>query len=206
MKAVDFWRGPQGQEYTSRNPRTPEATEALYANYYGMTRTEMNKEFVGGLPKDIRILEVGCNIGMQLVILNRMGFNHLYGIDVQLLEKADCFAFKLAPAQAIPFKDGYFDLVVTNGLLIHIPEVELGQVVGEICRVTKRYVWGFEYFSPTRRMIPYQGQNDLLWADDYCAWFKNRLGFREVKEKLYPYITEAEKGKQDSMYILERCR
>jgi pseudaminic acid biosynthesis-associated methylase len=204
MRPVDIWRGAFGRDYTSRNPCTPEEAEALYVKKYGVTRTDMNNEFVGDLPRDIRILEVGCNVGVQLVLLNKMGFKHLYGIDVQLIKRADCFAFKLAPAQSIPFKDNYFDLVFTSGLLIHIPEIDKPQVVSEICRVTKRYVWGFEYDSPTRRMISYQGQDDLLWADDYVAWFRDRRGFREVKEKLYPYITEEEKGKMDSMYLVEK--
>jgi len=68
-----------------------------------------------------RILEVGCNVGNQLRMLQRMGFNNLYGIELQqyAIEKAKALTKRIniihGVADDIPFKDGYFDMVFTSG-------------------------------------------------------------------------------------------
>jgi len=55
-----------------------------------------------------------------------MGFTNLYGIELQwyAVEKAKEYTKGINIIQGsgfdIPFKDGYFDLVITNGVLIHI--------------------------------------------------------------------------------------
>ena len=45
----------------------------------------------------------------------------------------------------IPFKDGYFDLVFTNNVLIHIAPADIGGVIDEMVRVCRGRIWGFEY-------------------------------------------------------------
>ena len=78
------------------------------------------------LPMDIRILEVGCNIGNQLRGFQRMGFTSLYGVELQqyAVEKAKMATRNINIIQGsgfdLPFKDNFFDLVCTNVVLIHI--------------------------------------------------------------------------------------
>ncbi len=80
MKA---WVGQFGKVYTDRNAHTLEEMKLLYKRQYGITRTEMNSRFLDDLDRNIRILEVGSNIGNQLLVLQKAGFNHLYGIELQ---------------------------------------------------------------------------------------------------------------------------
>src|SRR5262249_13364531 len=82
--------GPVGQSYTERNDQTVEEMDQLYLSRYGMTRTDMNAESLGELDRSLRILEVGTNIGTQLLCLQRMGFENLYGVELQwyAVEKA----------------------------------------------------------------------------------------------------------------------
>ena len=63
----DFWTGDFGREYTDRNSRPLDEWNEFYRGIYGHTKLEMNAEFLGELPREARILEVGCNTGMQLV-------------------------------------------------------------------------------------------------------------------------------------------
>ena len=111
------WTGRFGAEYTERNSYTPAQVDELWARNYGVTRTEMNRKFLGDLPKDARILEVGCNLGNQLMLLQQLGFTNLYGVEVQqgALESAQArthnLQLSLASAFDLPFDDGYFDLV-----------------------------------------------------------------------------------------------
>jgi len=62
-KQMEKWAGEFGKEYTDRNALTLEEMERLYQKNYGVTRTEMNLEFIRDLGRSIRILEVGSNIG-----------------------------------------------------------------------------------------------------------------------------------------------
>ena len=120
---LKIWAGKFGREYTNRNPRSLDKLEELYRDNYGMTRTELNKIFLSGLNRSARILEVGSNVGLQLVCLQRMGFKNLYGIELQdyaiKLSKKNTKNINIAKGNAfdLPFGDGHFDLVFTSGCL-----------------------------------------------------------------------------------------
>lgn len=84
------WEGEFGRAYTDRNPQSGAELDALYLKDYGKTATDLYREFLGHLPKDMRILEVGCNVGCQLEVLQGLGLTDLYGMDIQwyAIEKA----------------------------------------------------------------------------------------------------------------------
>jgi pseudaminic acid biosynthesis-associated methylase len=207
----NFWSGDFGKEYTDRNSRYNEELEKAYQTWYGVSRREMNDEFLGRLPKDIRILEVGCNTGMQLACLKGMGFTELYGIELQpyAVEKAKEYTDGISIIQGsafdIPFKDNYFDLVFTSGVLIHIAPENLPKVFAEMHRCSKKYIWGFEYYAPKTTSINYRGNEGFLWKADYGKLIGEQFKNMEVvKQEYYPYITENEKGNTDSMYLLAK--
>jgi len=77
---IERWQNDFGREYTDRNSLSPESLDSLYRKNYGVTRREINQRFLADIPKNSRILEVGCNEGNQLCMLQEMGFHHLYGI------------------------------------------------------------------------------------------------------------------------------
>src|SRR5687768_14093370 len=120
-KQTNFWEGDFGKEYTNRNTFSSEEWDEVYKKQWGLTKIEINTSFIGHLPKDIKILEVGCNTGMQLNGLQRMGFQNIYGIELQTyaVEKAKEITRNINIIQGsgfdIPFKNNYFDLVCTNG-------------------------------------------------------------------------------------------
>ncbi len=117
------WAGDFGRQYTDRNTLDPAAVDALWQNQYGVTRTAMNRKLLADVPLDAPILEVGCNLGNQLLLLSGMGYTNLHGIDV--LAYAVELAQTRVPAASIiegsalkiPFPDGQFDLVFTSGPL-----------------------------------------------------------------------------------------
>lgn len=81
-KQMKKWTNEFGREYTDRNTLTLEEMNGLYKKNYGITRAELNKLFVGDLDRSVRILEVGSNIGNQLLYLKNLGFKNLYGIEI----------------------------------------------------------------------------------------------------------------------------
>ena len=208
---TNFWEGDFGKEYTDRNTLTPAELDKLYVEFYGITKKSINSEFMDGLDRNIRILEVGCNVGQQLCLLQEAGFKNLYGIEVQAyaVEKSKSKTKNINIIQGsgfdIPFKDGYFDLVYTCGVLIHIHPNDLKKIMGEMHRVTSQYVWGFEYHDEETKQINYRGHDGFLWKTDFSKRFSElHPDLKEVKRKLYPYIAPSYKGNVDCMYLLKK--
>lgn len=154
----------------------------------------MNRRLIGSLPKDSKILEVGCNTGMQLRGLQANGFTHLYGIELQwyAVERAKAQLKHVNVIQGsgfdMPFKDNYFDVVCTNGVLIHIAPDDLPRIMSEIYRCSNRYIMGFEYYAEQTQDINYRNNQGVLWKADYAQLFKS----------------ETEKGNKNCLYLLEK--
>jgi len=204
------WTGQFGRAYTERNSLTLSALDALYARNYGVTRRELNRSFLAGMPKTTRILEVGCNIGNQLQMLYELGFFNLYGIEIQhhalRQAKSRLPDAKLIEASAfdIPFRDGNFDLVFTSGVLIHIAPSDIRQVLREIHRCTGKYIWGFEYYSPTPVEVPYRGNRSLLWKMNYAQAFLDQ--FDDLQLLRSRQLTYLQDSNIDCMFLLEKSR
>ena len=73
----------------------------------------------------------------------------------------------VAPARELPFRDEWFDLAFTTGVLIHQPESTLPQVMSELVRVSRKYILCAEYFAPEAVDVPYHGQPGSLFKRDY---------------------------------------
>jgi pseudaminic acid biosynthesis-associated methylase len=203
---IGEWDGEFGREYTERNPKSPEEQDALYQANFGLTRTELNVEFLEGLDRSMRILEVGCNVGLQLMALQKMGFTDLHGIEVQryALDRARELTEGITLAEGsafdIPHFDNHFDLVFTSGVLIHISPDDIGRALDEIRRCTRQYVWGWEYYAEEYTEVPYRGHGALLWKTDFAGLYRER--FPELtlaKERRVKYL---DSDNQDTMYLL----
>ena len=205
---MEIWSDEFGQAYTDRNTLTPEGLQKLYLHNYGVTRSEMNNLFLNELDRSMRILEVGSNVGNQLIALQEMGFNNLYGIELQsyAVERSKALTKNVNIIQGsafdIPYKDNYFDLVFTSGVLIHLHPKDISTALTEIHRCAKRYIWGFEYYAEKYTEIPYRDHKSLLWKANFSQeYLKLFADIQLVKEKFYPYL---ESDNVDVMYLLER--
>ncbi len=206
-----MWKGEFGKKYFERNSQSVEELNSSYIKKYGVTRTVLNKEFLKGIPKDVKILEVGSNIGLQLMAIQKLGFNDLTGIEIfqEAIEKSKKITPGIntlkADAQDIPFKDNWFDLVFTSGVLIHIHPDNLSKVIDEICRVSKKFVWGFEYFSEKLQKINYRGNENRLWKTDFVkAYLERRPELELLKAKNVGYIEKEEINNVDSMFLFQK--
>jgi pseudaminic acid biosynthesis-associated methylase len=208
---IKFWSGDFGKAYTDRNTLSLPQMEAAYKERFGLTRSELNQTFLSGLDRNARILEVGCNVGMQLRVLQEMGFKNLVGIELQPyaveLAKSTSSGISVLQGSAmeLPFRDNWFDLVFTNGVLIHIEPAHLPAVMKEMARCSRRLIWGFEYHAKETTAVDYRGHAGFLWKADFASLFLNHVSnLRLLQQELYPYQTEAEAGNTDVMYLLEK--
>jgi len=207
-RQMEYWSGKFGIEYTDRNALSLDEVETLYKKNYGYTRTELNEMFLGSLSRNLRILEVGSNIGNQLVCLQKMGFNNLYGIELQSyaveLSKSRTKNINIIQGNVfdIPFKDNYFDLVFTSGLLIHISPSDLAHAMKEIHRCSREYIWGFEYYSETPTQVTYRGHRNILWKDDFARKYLELFDDLELLKIEKIKYTDSENV--DCMFLLRK--
>jgi pseudaminic acid biosynthesis-associated methylase len=207
-KQADTWCSEFGRNYTDRCKMTPDQYDELYTSYYGITRTELNKEFIGNIDRSVRVLEVGTNVGNQLKLLFKMGFRNLYGIELQFypikISQSKDYGISLLQGSVfeIPFKDSAFDIVFTSGILTHIDPDLLPLVLKEIYRCARRYIWGFEPYNENLLEVPYRDKNKMMWKADYAAIYQDYFpDLNMIKKKNYMFL---ENDNNDCMFLLEK--
>lgn len=202
------WKEEFGKNYTLRNPQDIKGMDRLYIKNYGINRAKLNREFLGKFNHSFKILEVGSNIGIQLVFLQKMGFRNLYGIEINKraveISKSITKNINLIQGSAIdiPFKDNYFDLVFTSGLLIHISPTDIKKAMKEIYRCTKKYIWGFEYYADNYTELLYRGKKNILWKANFSQLYLNFFkDLKLIKEKKLKYLIN---NNVDIMFLLKK--
>ena len=181
----------------------------MYKDRFGFTKENINKSFLYNLPKKIKILELGCNIGSQLRCLYKMGYKNLSGIEIQhhclkKLKKNFNFVNGIqSTVFKLPFSNNSFDLVFTNNVLIHIPPKKIHIVLKEMYRVSKLLIWGSEYYSQNYKEIIYRKNKNLLWKADFAKIFlKNFKNLKLIKHKFL--VSKFDNEEIDSMYLLKK--
>src|SRR5262249_31933945 len=126
-----MWKGEFGRAYNERNTLDVDALNALWRDRYGVSRAELNAEFLATIPMHASFLEVGCNVGNQLLLLRETGYSNLSGVELQpaAAELAKVrvpeASIQQGSAFALPFDDETFDIVFTSAVLIHISPSDL---------------------------------------------------------------------------------
>ena len=201
-KQNEKWSGKFGEMFTDRN--LFDRVNDDYLKKYGKTRVDINNEIIGNLDRDIRILEVGCGIGNQLMYLYGAGFKNLYGIDLSKYAVDSSYNFNIIQGNVldIPFKDDFFDMVFTSGLLIHINPSDIVFSMSEIYRCTKKYIWGLEYYSDELTCLTYRNEKDLMWKTNYAHLYLDVFpDLQLVKEIKIPYL---DNDNIDTIFLLEK--
>jgi pseudaminic acid biosynthesis-associated methylase len=171
-KALHAWSGEFGARYTERNAASAEAV-AGRARVWGEVLTRMK----GAPPKSV--LEVGPNLGLNLRGLAALGSFDFWAIEPNpeareilvrdgVLPESQLFA---GFGHDIPAADGAVELAFTCGVLIHVDPSLLEKTLREVHRVSSKYVFAAEYFSPKAETIPYRGETDLLFKNDFGSLY-----------------------------------
>lgn len=116
-------------------------------------RLRRNEIETASLPGQ-HILDAGCGGGRYTVAWRLLGAGRVTGVDIsptniataqRRMDEAgiDGVAFAEGNVLALPFPDGTFDGVFSNGVLHHTPDWKTG--IGELLRVLKPGGWGWLY-------------------------------------------------------------
>jgi pseudaminic acid biosynthesis-associated methylase len=169
--ALTSWQGPFGKEYADRNPVTSAAVNEASAVFGRMLDEAGVRTAIGS------VVEIGANTGINLRGLRRLlpptavlaAVEPNTAACARLRADAELRAHDVLAADAydIPLADASYDLVFTNGVLIHVPPARLGTAMREIARVARRYVLCSEYFAHDPTEIAYRGRMGMLWKRDF---------------------------------------
>ncbi len=164
---LDLWRSEFGRDYTDRNDQPkPERISAW------------RRLLADSQPR--RVLEVGCNVGWNLEYLRRLGIEELYGVEPQAYAVSRArarnpqFAVLQGTAASLPFRDAYFDLAFTSGVLIHIAPDAIATALDEIYRVSRRWIVAIEYDAAVEQEVLYRGRSSALWKRDHGGLWQRR--------------------------------
>lgn len=156
-----LWAGEFGDAYNERNLDAGERRDIFWKGI-------LRKYSVG------RVLEVGCNVGANLRwICEGVSPHEIYGVDInwsalkRLRDSLPMVNAILSAARDLPFRDKWFDLVFTAGVLIHQSADALPVVMAEIVRCSRRYVLCVEYFAEEPVEVLYRGQERALFKRNY---------------------------------------
>ena len=203
------WAGEFGKQYTDRNALSPDELDSEYRKRYGVTRTEMNGLLLNEIDPPSSILEVGCNVGNQLVLLQKMGWRELYGIELQnyalklLRSRSRTIEVAQGTVSQIPCRSERFDLVFSSGLLIHVHPNDIEAALRELYRCSSRYISGFEYYADEYSEVSYRGHRSLLWKADFARMYLEE--FRDLKLiKEMRFKNADNPSNLDSMFLLEK--
>lgn len=165
-----FWAGKFGDDYIDRNS----SPELLASNLALFTRILKHTSSITS------IIEVGANVGLNLLALRRLLPNAQYSA-VEINKRACSVLSQTFPECAvhntslIDFKiDKQADLALVKGVLIHQDPAQLGAVYDKLNLATRRYLVMAEYYSPTPVALEYRGFSGKLFKRDFAGEFLDR--------------------------------
>lgn len=106
---------------------------------YGLIRLLMEKNANNKSGAPLKILSIGTGTGDDLKILKSFGNNYVTDIlpeALAIVPEEDCFEKKIADACALPYEEGFFDIVVSFDVFEHIEDDK--KAVSEVYRVLKK--------------------------------------------------------------------
>lgn len=170
-----FWAGEFGDSYINRND-----SESLL-----FSKVAMWSKMLRSANNVTSVLELGCNIGLNLVALKKLQPSLSlagYEINRKAAEQAEktCVADISTASILEKISSDKFDLTFTAGVLIHINPKFLDNVYRNLMENSRRYVLVAEYYNPSPTVINYRGEQDKLFKRDFAGDLIERYGMKLV--------------------------
>ena len=152
-KQENFWAGEFGNDYIDRNKgeRLINANVVLFG------------QILRAAPHVKSVIELGCNIGLNLQALSRINNNfELCGYEINKTAAKKATELKIANI----FNDSIleeissqkkYDVSFTKGVLIHINPDFLSKVYENLYNLSNRYIMVCEYYNPSPIVFKYRG-------------------------------------------------
>jgi len=200
------WGGPKGNKYADTYALTPKQLDRKWVKVIsGVPKTTMNLTHFGKVvPKDAKILEVGCNVGNMMLMLRDQGWTNIRGVELNehAVEVGQKRGLNIVQGNArnLAFKDGEFDLVYTCWVLTHIDPIRLGEAMREVHRVSGKWISGCEPYTPGKK--PLMVHKNYIWAHN-LAWRYQRMFPLDVLNRKR-YDVDIPRRWEVEMFLLEK--
>ena len=194
-----FWAGDFGDEYTLRN----RGQDVIARN------TALFARILSRLPQVDSVVELGANIGMNLLALRRL-LPHAKLAAVEINESA---ARELGRIEGVEVTVGSLlsytppapaDLAVIKGVLIHIAPERLPDAYAALYRSSARFVCLAEYYNPSPVEVPYRGHSGKLFKRDFAGEMLDRYPDLHLVD--YGFVWRRDVFAQDDLtwFLLEK--
>jgi spore coat polysaccharide biosynthesis protein SpsF len=195
----DFWAGNFGDDYTRRN----RGLDVVAAN------TALFARILARLPKLGSVVELGANIGMNLLALR----NLLPGAKMAAVEINGSAAAELRRIDGVEVTVGSLfdyapqvpaDLAFVKGVLIHIAPERLPDAYAALYRSSARYLCLAEYYNPSPVEVPYRGHSGRLFKRDFAGELLDR--YADLRLVDYGFVWRRDVFAQDDLtwFVLEK--
>tara|TARA_B100000579_G_scaffold437771_1_gene468913 strand:- start:17198 stop:17830 length:633 start_codon:yes stop_codon:yes gene_type:complete len=164
-----FWAEDYNEEYIKKNSNFDhkKGSEGWQKMLSSISPNNLNK-----------YLECGCNIGRNLEQIKMLYPNLLPSVIDVNGAALDYVRKKYNPEKVFhggiidcDFDNNSFDLVFTQGVLIHINPEQLLPTMKKMFELSSRYILMGEYFNRTPTSITYQGEEEKLFKRDFGKLF-----------------------------------
>jgi len=186
-----FWAGRFGNDYISRN----DSKKLIAANL------NFFDEIFNRTTNVRTILELGANIGMNIMAINNLLSNSkTYAVEInskafehlKSVCTGDAYLSSILDIEAKI--DNQFDFVFTKGVLIHINSDELQKVYEVMYKLSKKYICVAEYYNPSPMTLEYRGEKNKLFKRDFAGELLDKYkdlelidyGFKYRRDNNYP--------------------
>jgi len=195
----NFWAGDFGDEYTRRN-----RGQAVVA-----ANTAFFARILSHLPKVASVVELGANIGMNLLALRRLlpearlsavEINESAAAELRRIEGVEVTVgslFDFAPASPAT-------LAFIKGVLIHIAPGRLPDAYAALYRSSSRFICLAEYYNPSPVEVPYRGHSGKLFKRDFAGEMLDR--YPDLRLVDYGFVWRRDVFAQDDLtwFLLEK--
>ena len=174
----EFWNGKFGDDYIKRN----DSEKVIESN------RSMFSEIISPNYSIKSILEIGPNIGMNLIAINSIFPDiALSGIEInpkaterlKELNFVEVFEGSVCD-ESVDLSSKKWDLVLTKGVLIHINPKELNYIYERIYQLSNRYILIAEYYNPIPMTLSYRGHAEKLFKRDFAGEMITKFNLKLV--------------------------
>jgi spore coat polysaccharide biosynthesis protein SpsF len=195
----DLWVSEFGDNYISRN----KSKKLLASNI------NLFSEIINKTSKVQSILELGANIGINIVVLNKLLPNaktSAVEINSKAFKELEKVCTDKAYLQSILdiniTKYNKYDFVFTKGVLIHINPGKLNNVYDAMYELSKRYICIAEYYNPSPMSIEYRGEKDKLFKRDFAGEMLDKFKDLSLVDYGFKYCRDNNFAQDDITWFL----
>jgi len=203
----EHWAGPKGDAYHERSPGDERANYHFFA--MALDKANMGERGMRTM------IELGAGTGANIrALVKRYPFAEITALELhtgaaKILKERAPHVLVAAGVSVTDWEPlpKYWDVVITKGLMIHIPPADLPAVYDRIHTAAGRYILLAEYYNPTPVEIPYRGEANRLWKRDFAGEMLDRFPDLMLRDYGFAYHRDTEAPQDDlTWWLLEKSQ